>query len=228
MLRIRSDGEPCRSWLLSRRDAQPGIEGDDAGRVREQGVDVQLTDLLVIGGELAEADQYFDDSLDLRRWLAAISLQQSPNSGACHHSARQQHVERRQLERGVTHDLDRRASLAERHQRAEYRVFDKPDEELHGCGAANHGLNEEPVKARPGTCRPDAFEHHSRLRTDPIGIAEVERDTADIGFVSDIGRTDLERDRKPDGRCDTCGLVRVVGRATGREWDAISREYGAG
>ena len=52
-----------------------GIEGDDAGRVGEQGIDVQLTDLRVIGGELAEADQYFDDSLDIRRWPAAISLQ---------------------------------------------------------------------------------------------------------------------------------------------------------
>ena len=75
MLRIRRDGQPCRAWGLSRGDAQSGIEGDDAHRVREQRVDVQLSDLRVIGGELAEADQHIDHRLDLRGRLAAISLQ---------------------------------------------------------------------------------------------------------------------------------------------------------
>ena len=124
---------------LSRRDTQPRIEGDDAGGVREQWVDVELADLRVIGGELAEADQHLDDSLDVRRRFAAISLQQLPYPRARHQPARQQRIQRRQFERDVMHDLYRGASLAECHQRPEYRVFDEPDEELHGTGARTIG-----------------------------------------------------------------------------------------
>jgi len=51
------------------------IQGDDAGRVSKQRIDVQLSDLRVIGSQLAEANQYFGDSLDFCGWLATISLQ---------------------------------------------------------------------------------------------------------------------------------------------------------
>ena len=75
MLRIGCDGQLCRTWPIRRRDAQPRIQGDDAGRVSKQRIDVQLSDLRVIGSQLAEANQYFGDSLDFCGWLATISLQ---------------------------------------------------------------------------------------------------------------------------------------------------------
>src|SRR5712691_1229640 len=71
---IGCNGQPRRTGASRRLDAQPGIEGDGTRSVREQWIDVDLTDLRVIGGELAEANQHFDDSLDVRSRLSAISL----------------------------------------------------------------------------------------------------------------------------------------------------------
>jgi hypothetical protein len=95
MLRIRRNGQACRTRAFGRSDAHPSIEGDDTGGIREQRVDVELSDLGVIGGKLAEADQHVNDSLDVRRWLSAISLQQLPDPGAGHQPARQQPIQRR-------------------------------------------------------------------------------------------------------------------------------------
>src|SRR6516164_736644 len=61
---------------MNRCDAQAGIESDDTRRIRKQRVDVELTDLGVIGGELTEPDQYLCDRRDIRRRVAAIALQQ--------------------------------------------------------------------------------------------------------------------------------------------------------
>jgi hypothetical protein len=47
-----------------------------------------------------------------------------------HQPARQQRIQRQQLERRVTQDVDRRTPLAERHHRPEYRVFDETDKKL--------------------------------------------------------------------------------------------------
>ena len=106
--------------------AQPGIEGNDTGGIREQRVDVELADLRLIGGELAEPDQDLDDRVDIRRWLATVTLQELPYPRARHQPARKQCIQRRQLKGGVTHNLDCRASLAECHQRPEDRIFESP------------------------------------------------------------------------------------------------------
>ena len=158
-------GEP--SLDLGRLDAQASIERHDTGRISKERVDVELADLRVIGGELAEADQDFDDSIDIRRWLAAIILQEPPHSGARHQPARKRCVERRQLEGTVTYDLDSRASLAEQDQWTEYRVFNQPNEEFQGTRTADHRLNQKFVKAGFGTSRLDPFEHRRPLLAEP-------------------------------------------------------------
>ena len=79
-----------------------------------------------------------------------------------------------------------------------------------------------------GTRLPDAAEHRSRLPTDTIGVAQIERDATDIDLMSDIRRKYLERDRKPDSRGDTGGLVCIVGGTAGRDRDSITREQGPG
>src|SRR5271165_5357847 len=66
MLRVRRDGRPCRKFVVGRYDAHPGIEDDHTDSIREQWVDVELADLRVIGGKLAEAYQCLHDSLDIR------------------------------------------------------------------------------------------------------------------------------------------------------------------
>ena len=45
-------------------------------------------------------------------------------------------------------------------------------------------------------CRLDPLEHCRRFLPDPLGIAQIERNAADIALVRDVGRTDLERDRE--------------------------------
>src|SRR5215470_9766050 len=99
--------------------------------------------------------------------------------------------------------------MAKRHHWSEHRVLDEPDEKLYGTGARNHRLNEETVQARHGMCRLDSLEHCSRLSEDPVGITQIERDTANVALVRDVGRKDFQRDRKPDGGGDSGCLVRI-------------------
>jgi len=58
------------------------------------GVDIELTNLGVIGGELTEVDQHLDDRFDIRSWFAAITLQELPNPGAGHQAVYKQCIER--------------------------------------------------------------------------------------------------------------------------------------
>ena len=58
------------------------------------------------------------------------------------------------------------------------------------------------------------------------GIAEVERDPADIGFVDDVRRTDLERDREADRSGRSGGLVGIGGETRLRARDAVRVEHG--
>ena len=109
------------------------------------------------------------------------------------------------------HDFDRNAALAEDYHRPEDRILDEPDQQLHATRPPDHRLDEKPVQAGFGTCRADPLEHRRRLAPYPIGIAQIERNATDIAFVSNVGRADLERDRKTDGRGDRGGLVRIPG-----------------
>jgi hypothetical protein len=227
-LRIGRDRQPCRTRTLNGRDAQAGIEGDDAMRVGEQRVDVELTDLGAIGGELAKPDQHFDDSLDFRRWLAAVPLQELPHPCARHQPARQQRIERRQLERSIMHDLDGSASLAERHDWAEHRVFCDPGKKLYGPGARDHGLEKKAGEASAGARRLDALYHGAGFLPDAVGIAEIERNPADIAFVRDFAGADLQGNRKADRSSDRGSLIRILGQVIGDERKAVGRKDRSG
>src|SRR6516164_170157 len=183
---IRRNGQARRTWTLGRRDAQPGIEGDDTGGIGEQWVDVELANLWVIGGQLAKTDQHFDNCFDIRRWFAAIALQELPNPCARHQPARNQCIQRWQLERRITHDLDRNAALAERDQRPERRIFDEPYKKLDGTRAPNHWLNEKPIEASLGMRRLDPLEHFLGFSPDPVGAVQVEGNPADIALMRDV------------------------------------------
>ncbi len=215
ILRIGRDRQPCRTRTLNGRDAQPGIKGDHTSRVGEQRVYVELADLGVIGSKLAKPDQDFDDSLDFRRWLAAVPLQELPYPGARHQPARQQRIERRQLERSIMHDLDGSTSLAKRHDRSEHRVSDNPGKKLYGPGAQDHGLEKKALEAGAGARRLYALDHRAGFLPDAVGIAEIERNPADIAFVRDFGGADLEGNRKADRSCDRGSLIRILGQVIG-------------
>ena len=125
------------------------------------------------------------------------------------------------------HEFDGSASLAERDERPEDRVFRESDEKLYRTVPRDHRLNEEAAEASGGVCGPHALEHCRRFLTDPVGMAEIEHNAANIALVRDIGRTDLQRDREPDIRGDGSGPVRIPGSVIGDDRDAISRQYRA-
>ena len=77
-------------------------------------------------------------------------------------------------------------------------VFDEPDEKLYGTWTPDHRLNQKPVEAGLGVCRLDPLEHPRRFSPNPLGVAQIERNAADIALVRDIGRPDLEGDRETD------------------------------
>ena len=81
------------------------------------------------------------------------------------------------------------------------------------AGGRHHRLHEEPVEPRLRACVADAREHRRGGLAHRAGIAELERDAADIGFVDDVGRADLQRDRKPERRGCDGGLVGIGGDA---------------
>ena len=76
----------------------PGIEREGASCVHDKGVDFELADLRVIGGDLAEADQQLLHRLDVRSMFAAIPLEQFAHRRARYQPARQQRVQRWKLE----------------------------------------------------------------------------------------------------------------------------------
>jgi hypothetical protein len=145
-----------------------------------------------------------------------------------HQAARQQDVQRRELERTVTDDLDGGAALTERNKRPEYRIVDKPDEEFHGSRAKNHWLQEKTVEPSFGSYGPDALKHCTCLAPDPFGVTKTKGDTADIGLMRDIGREDLQRDRKSDRRGNGSDIVWIPRNLIGDDRDAVGAEDDAG
>jgi hypothetical protein len=65
-LRVRSDREPPRSRQGGRRDADPGVERDDAALVRDQRIDVELGDLRNVDRDLRHFHERRGDALDVR------------------------------------------------------------------------------------------------------------------------------------------------------------------
>src|SRR5271169_4295557 len=125
-------------------------------------------------------------------------------------------------------NLDSGTPLPECDERPENRVFGEPDEELYGTMARNHRLNEEPIEASGRTGGSHALEHCHRFLPDPVGVAKIECNAADIALMGDVRRANLERDRKSDLRGERSDLVWIPGNETGDNWDPVRREHRAG
>ena len=94
-------------------------------------------------------------------------------------------------------DLDRRAALAEQDHRAERGSTAAPT--ISSCASGRRIIGCT-VKPRAGP-RARAWRRRARIASPPPalgGVRQVEAHAADIGFVRDVGRQDLERHRKAD------------------------------
>ena len=90
----------------------------------------------------------------------------------------------------------------------------------------HHPLHEEPVEPGLRHRVADAREHRGGGLAHRAGIAEPERDPADIGFVDDVRRADFQRDREAERRGRGGGLVGVGGETRLRARNAVGGEHG--
>lgn len=100
---------------LRRADGDARIERDDARRVRQQRVDVDLRHLRQVGGELRQAHEDFRHLGAVHRRHVAIAGHLPGDAGARDHVAGNPHVERRQRQRAVLDQFHRLAAAAEQH-----------------------------------------------------------------------------------------------------------------
>ena len=109
-------------------------------------------------------------------------------------------VERRQRQSLVVDHLDRRAAAAEHDHRPEGRVVGEAGDQFARLRPAHHRLHRHARDARPGLEARGALEDFGRGLAHRLVAGEVELDAADIGFVDDVGRQDLDRDRAALGK----------------------------
>jgi hypothetical protein len=97
-LRIRRDCRVGGAGISIGRNPHPHVNRDGADGIGEQRIDVELADLWVVRSQLGEPAQHLDDRIDIGRRFAPVALQQLPYPRPCHQAARQQDVQRRELE----------------------------------------------------------------------------------------------------------------------------------
>ena len=113
---IRPDGEiGMRSCHLhfARLDAEPRVEGDHAGLIGEQWIDIELLDRRAVDHELRQPPQRLGNRREIGGRPVAIAFQQLVDAGLLHQIVRQLSIERGQRHGGVVDDLGCRAARAE-------------------------------------------------------------------------------------------------------------------
>ena len=130
LLRVRQYREPLRRRLEAALNADACVERDHATGINDEWIDIQCADLTVRDGKLADADQHRGDSIDVRRRMTTVALQQSPDTRPLHLGACHRHVQGRQFQRGIPDDLDRDATLAKHDHRPEHRIHTETGNEF--------------------------------------------------------------------------------------------------
>ena len=104
--------------------------------------------------------------------------------------------ERRQADRGILEDLDHDAARAEHDERAELIIIGHAEDELDAV--FDHFLNEDAVDDGVGAGFHRIFENFGRRLFDFRRGSRAEENAADVRLMRNIGRLDLERDRRLD------------------------------
>ena len=77
-------------------------------------------------------------------------------------------------------------------RKAERRVLGHADDQLVGARLAHHGLHGEALDARLRLGAPDLVQHLARRRLDLGHALQLQAHAADVGFVRDVFRNDLQ------------------------------------
>ena len=190
--------------LFDRRDRYARVDGDDAGLVGENRIEIDLADLGKIGHKLRQLDQKKLDGALVGGGHVAVSLEDASDPGARDEAAREREVERRQRQRLVADDFDRRSALPEDDDRAESRVVGDADDELARLRTHDHGKDGDPGNSRVGFFRPRPIENFRGRLVHRVLAGEIEPHAADLRLVHDVGRLDLEDDRRAGGQVRFC------------------------
>ena len=223
--RVRLDGEATVRMPLGANDPQARIDRDDPGRVRQQRIDVDFGDLGKIDDELRHLEEGQRDGVEVGGFAVAVSPQPLEDARALDHGAGKAQIERGELERRVVDDLDADTALAEHQHGTEASVLLHPEDQLTRARPRNHLFDDEREVAGLGHGLADSGEHlFGRMAYGPRA-RQPQRHAADIGLVDDVGRLDLERDRRSDRVGDALGFVGGSCRRGSRGRDAIGRKH---
>jgi hypothetical protein len=178
------------SLHLSHRD--PRVDRQHATLIRQQRIDVQLADFGNIRSHLRQFDQNHRDGVQLHRGHIPVAPQQPRDARACDQITSQWQVERWQRQRLVVNNLNRRAAPAEHDDGAEGRIVGKTKNQFARLGPHHHCLHDDARDPRLRAKRLRARQDVRGRRANGIGGGEIEHDAADVGFVNDVARHDLE------------------------------------
>jgi hypothetical protein len=160
--------------------------------IRQQRIDVQLTDLRNVRRHLRQFDQNHRDGIRLDRRHIPVAAQQPRDAGTLDQVTGQLQIERRKCQRPVVDDLDRRAAAPEHDDSAEGRIVGEAEDQFARLRPHHHRLHDDAGYPRLRTQRFRPREDIGRRRTYGIGAGKIENDAADIGLVNDVARHDFQ------------------------------------
>ena len=169
-----------------------------------------------------------DQRLVVDRRAAAVAGQQGADLRLRDQVARQPVVERRQAQRAVLAQFDRRAAFAEQHRGPEHRVARDADDQFVRAGPAGHRLHREAQHLGLRLLARHALAHADGRGAHFVHRREAERHAADVRLVDDLRRQDLERHRKADLRGGEHRLLGVARAARVHHRDAVGLQQRLG
>ena len=166
--------------------------------VGEQRIDIQLGHLRNVGEQLRDPQENGFDRLAIHRRAIPVAGELFRHASAGNEVAGQKRIEWRQCDGRVRNLIGSSAALSEQDKGAEYRVGRCADDQLEGARAPDHALNREsPQRGVRAQCA-HPLEHFRRRIDEHVGCLDVEGDAPDVGLVRDVGRKNLQDDRKTE------------------------------
>src|SRR5271169_1018452 len=185
------------------------VQSDEALRGGQQWVDINLFDPWLFYDKPAEAHHELIKICQRHRLFSAYAFERGENVGLLHHAARQGCVEWRQAEGAVFVYLDQNASRTEQQHRSELRVDAAAHDQLVTI-AGNHGLNGHSLEMSCARLFPHASLDGCPGTPHRGFVLQIQLHAADVGFVSNSFRMQLQDYRIPDFAGEFDGAVRRV------------------
>ena len=198
-------------------DHHPGVQGDHVLGRDQQRINVHLLDLRIIGDQVGEPHEDFDQPVDVHRGLAAVAVQQRPRLERFEHPAGQGLVQRRQGQRPVLKTSAATPPMPTRITAPKIGSFFMPMISSKALGTATIFWMVTPRIVASGRFCLGPLDHLREGAGHGLVGSQVQRHAAHVGLVRDLRRVDfhhhriadLPRQRRPPPPpCGpTCGLV---------------------